>query len=88
MGDDLENLIGDVTRAIRRAFEEYNAEFRVITQRGQRRFEEREWKLGQRDAVERIELYDLCVVRCVAGLVGSMGPGIADEAIWGRVRHE
>ncbi len=88
MGGNRENLIGDVSRAIRRAFEDYNAEFRVITQRGQRRFEEREWKLGQRDAVERIELYDLCVVRCVAGLVGSMGSGVADEKIWGEVRHE
>ncbi len=88
MGGNRENLIGDVSRAIRRAFEDYNAEFRVITQRGQRRFEEREWKLGQRDAVERIELYDLCVVRCVAGLVGSMGSGVADEEIWGEVRHE
>jgi len=88
MRDDHENLIGDIARTIRRAFEDYNAGFRAITQRGQRRFEEREWKLGQRDAVERIELYDQCVVRCVAGLVGSMGPSIADETTWGQVRHD
>lgn len=88
MGHDRENLIDDIARAIRRAFEDYNAEFRAITQRGRRRFEESEWKLGQRDAAERIELYDQCVVRCVAGLVGPMGPRIADEATWSRVRHE
>ena len=88
MGHNRENLIGDVARAIRHAFEDYNAEFRAITQRGQRRFEEREWKLGQRDAVERIELYDQRIVRCVAGLVGLMGPRIADEVTWGQVRHD
>ena len=88
MDDEREKLIGDAARAIRRAFEDYNAEFRAITQRSQRRFEEREWKLGQRDAVERIELYDRRVVRCVAGLVGPMGSCIADEEIWGRIRHE
>jgi len=88
MADDRENLIGDTARTIRRAFEDYNAEFRAITQRSRRRFEEREWKLGQRDAVERIELYDQRVVHCVAGLVGLMGSSIADEAIWGGVRQE
>ena len=88
MSDVSEKLIGDSARAIYRAFEDYNAEFRAITQRGQRRFEEREWKLGQRDAVERIELYDRRVVRCIAGLVGLMGPRIADESTWCRVRQE
>ena len=37
------------------AFEDYNESFRSITRRAQRRFEAREWQLGQRDAVERIE---------------------------------
>ena len=31
MADDRENLIGDTARTIRRAFEDYNAEFRAIT---------------------------------------------------------
>jgi len=88
MADDNEKLIGDAACAIHRAFEDYNAEFHAITQRSRRRFEEREWKLGQRDAVERIELYDRRVVRCVAGLVGLMGSSIADEATWGQVRQE
>jgi isocitrate dehydrogenase kinase/phosphatase len=73
--------------AIFGAFEEYNQEFRAITRRAQRRFEEREWKLGARDAIERIELYDQRVERCVAGLVGRMGRHIADDATWTAARE-
>lgn len=88
MADSREKLIDDTARTIQSDFEDYNAKFRAITQRSRRRFEEGEWKLGQRDAVERIELYDRRVERCVAGLVGLMGSSIADESVWGRVRQE
>ncbi len=79
-------LAHDVAAAIFAAFEDYNREFRSITQRARRRFEEREWKLGARDAVERIELYDRRVEKCVAGLVGRMGRYIAEEAAWSAIR--
>ena len=36
----------EIAAAIFAAFEDYNQEFRNITRRAQRRFEEREWKLG------------------------------------------
>jgi isocitrate dehydrogenase kinase/phosphatase len=68
------------------AFEDYNQEFRSITRRAQRRFEEREWKLGARDAVERIDLYDRRVEKCLASLVGRMGRHIADEPTWIGIR--
>jgi isocitrate dehydrogenase kinase/phosphatase len=64
------------------AFEDYNAAFRALTRRAQRRFEEREWQLGARDAAERIDLYDRRVEKCLAGLVGRMGRHVADEAAW------
>lgn len=79
-------LTADTAAVIVDAFAQYNDEFRCITRRAQRRFVEREWKLGQRDAVERIELYDRRVERCVAGLVGRMGALIADEQMWTAVR--
>ena len=82
-------LIDEVrSPAIIRSFEDYNDEFGAITRRSRRRFEEREWKLGQRDAVERIELYDHRVAWCVAGLVGQMGSRIADQATWREIRAE
>jgi isocitrate dehydrogenase kinase/phosphatase len=79
-------LSREVASAIFAAFEDYNQEFRAITRRAQRRFEEREWKLGARDAVERIDLYDRRVEKCLAGLIGRMGRHIADEPAWIDVR--
>ena len=79
-------LATEVARVIFADFEDYNEAFRQITRRAQRRFEEREWKLGARDAVERIDLYDHRVERCLAGLVGRMGRFVADETAWAEVR--
>lgn len=72
----------DTAAAIFAAFEDYNASFGAITRRASLRFAEREWALAQRDAVERIELYDRRVEKCVAGLVGRLGRLIADEDTW------
>ncbi len=79
-------VAAETARAIFTAFEDYNQEFRQITRRAQRRFEEREWKLGARDAVERIDLYDRRVEKCLASLVGRMGRHVADAAAWLEVR--
>ncbi len=70
------------------AFEDYNHTFRAITRRAERRFVEREWQLGQRDAVERIELYDRRVEKCLADLVGRLGRHIAEEATWREIKGE
>ena len=50
------------------AFDAYNSEFRAITRRAPQRFDAREWLASQKDAVERIELYERCVDRSVAEL--------------------
>jgi isocitrate dehydrogenase kinase/phosphatase len=84
----LSPIVRATAAAIFAAFEDYNQEFRSITRRAQRRFEDREWQLGARDAVERIELYDRRVERCVANLVGRMGRRIADEDAWVAIRAE
>ena len=88
MDEGQKKLIRDAAATICRCFADYNAEFGAITRRAARRFADREWKLGQRDAVERIELYDRWVHRCIAELVGAMGPSIADQATWRLVRIE
>lgn len=88
MDNNKKKLIADIPDRIFQAFEDYNEEFGAITRRAFRRFEEREWKLGQRDAVERIDLYDHRVAWCVAGLVGQMGRDIADQDIWRQIRAE
>jgi len=88
VNDKNNNLVVGTAARILEFFENYNNDFRSITRRASRRFDEREWKLGQRDAVERIELYDHRVAWCVAGLVGQMGPDIANQAVWTGIRDE
>jgi isocitrate dehydrogenase kinase/phosphatase len=75
-------------RRIAGAFVEYNAEFRAITQRAPARFDARDWKGGQRDAVERIELYDRFVTRTVAELKALLGGQAEDRALWVRIRAD
>lgn len=83
-----DKLAADTAARIVESFEDYNDDFGRITRRARRRFDEREWKLGQRDAVERIELYDHRVAGCVAGLVGQLGADIADQTVWRHIRAE
>jgi len=70
-----------------RAFEEYNREFRAITQRAPGRFDRRDWKGSQRDAVERIELYDRCVDRAVKYIRGVLGEDVHERAIWSSIKR-
>ena len=75
-------------RRIATAFADYNAEFRAITRRAPARFDSRDWKGSQRDAVERIELYDRFVARTVAELREMLGPRAEDRPLWTRIRTD
>jgi isocitrate dehydrogenase kinase/phosphatase len=79
-------LVARTAEAILVAFRDYNEEFGRITRRAARRFTEREWGLGRRDAIERIELYDRRVEGLLASLVGRMGRWIADQGTWSAIR--
>lgn len=76
----------DCARYIAAAFAAYNAQFRAITRRAPQRFDARDWKGSQRDAVERINLYDLCVDRAIAQLQATLGARARDDALWRAVR--
>ena len=69
-------------RAIRGAFEAYRREFRRITARARRRFEERDWKGGQRDATERLALYAQFIDRVVGRLRRILGGDLRDVGTW------
>jgi isocitrate dehydrogenase kinase/phosphatase len=75
-------------RQIADAFVRYNAEFRAITRRAPLRFDARDSRAGQRDAVERIELYDRFVSQTVAELRDTLGPQAQQRALWRDVREE
>ena len=70
------------------AFAHYNAEFRAITRRAPLRFDARDWRGSQRDAVERIELYDHCVNQTIAELRPALGAAATDRSLWRQIRAE
>ncbi len=73
-------------RQIVDAFASYNAEFRAITRRAPQRFESRDWRGSQQDAVERIELYDRYVDAAREALCVRLGESSRDRALWSRIR--
>ncbi|MDE2261537.1 MAG: bifunctional isocitrate dehydrogenase kinase/phosphatase [Gammaproteobacteria bacterium] len=83
-----DSIVRLAARRIAGAFAEYNAEFRAITRRAPVRFDARDWKGGQRDAVERIELYDVFVTRTVAELREMLGGQAQDRSLWTRIRAD
>jgi isocitrate dehydrogenase kinase/phosphatase len=80
-------LTGECAQRIVAAFADYNAEFRAITRRAPARFDDCDWKGSQRDAVERIELYDRYVNQTVAELRLQMGSRALDRDLWVRIRE-
>ncbi len=78
----------DSARHIVEAFANYNAEFRAITRRAPLRFDARDWKGSQRDAVQRIELYDRFVNQTIAELRAALGPQPLERARWRAIRAE
>ena len=71
---------------LRDAFADYKARFRAISQRAKRRFERREWTAARLDAIERIELYDVCVAETSRRLEAELGERVGDKGLWSRVR--
>ncbi len=70
------------------AFARYNAEFRAITRRAPGRFDNRDARGSQLDAVERIELYDRFVNQTVAELRQRLGEAAVDRDLWRRIHHQ
>jgi isocitrate dehydrogenase kinase/phosphatase len=85
---ELGSTAAQCARHIVEAFGFYNAEFRVITRRAPVRFDTRDWKGSQRDAVDRIELYDRFVNQTIAELHLQLGSRALDRALWADIRTE
>jgi isocitrate dehydrogenase kinase/phosphatase len=80
-------LVDECAAALVQNFADYNAEFRAITRRAPQRFEARDWRGSQRDAVERIELYDKCVNRAVAHMRERLGEDAIERALWSSIKR-
>lgn len=85
--DSFLELASEIALTIRDDFREYNSEFRLITRRARSRFESRDWKGSQRDAVERIELYDITVSRTAVELKHRLGHLCKNKQLWGITKH-
>jgi isocitrate dehydrogenase kinase/phosphatase len=81
-------LARDSAREIREGFERYNAEFRALTRRAPVRFDARDSKGSQRDAVERIDLYDKFVNGTVAELRAKLGDRALERDLWMQIRSD
>lgn len=68
--------------AIYDAFDVYHRTFKLITQRTQQHFEQREWHAHQEDARERLRLYTRTVTDNVADLRTMLGDDVAGKRIW------
>ena len=79
----------DVARCARRiyeGFEGYNRQFRRITDRARRRFEQRDWKGQIQDVGERVELYDKWCLKIQGQLRRDLETEIDQRDCWRRVR--
>lgn len=70
------------------AFNKYNDDFRQITRRARARFENREWAANQKDAAERIDLYDASVNRTAYFCKRDLGDHKFDKTLWAAIRNE
>ena len=82
-----DTLVADCAQLLVDAFADYNEEFRSITRRAPQRFEERDWRTSQKDAVERIELYDKYVTGSVELMRQRLGEDVHERAIWSSVKR-
>ena len=69
------------------AFADYNADFRAVTQRARQRFEDKDWRGSQRDAVERIELYTRYVDSSVELMRSRLGEEAEERAVWSSIKR-
>ncbi|HXR20236.1 MAG TPA: bifunctional isocitrate dehydrogenase kinase/phosphatase [Steroidobacteraceae bacterium] len=69
------------------AFLHYNARFRAITRRAPERFAARDWHAGQQDAVERIDLYELCIRETVKSLELVLQQDVRRRELWVEVKR-
>lgn len=82
-----DTLVEECAASLVEAFANYNAEYRAITRRAPQRFEARDWRGSQRDAVERIELYDKCINRAVTQMRARLGEDVMERALWASIKR-
>lgn len=70
------------------AFLDYNERFADVTRRAKRRFEQRDWRAAQVDALARIDLYDVCVAETLERLERLLDERVRSRSLWASMRRE
>ena len=68
------------------SFEHYNKQFKRITDRARRRFEQCDWNGQIKDIRERVELYDKWCAKTLRSLRREIGSPLKDPKFWESVR--
>ncbi|MEO8295163.1 MAG: bifunctional isocitrate dehydrogenase kinase/phosphatase, partial [Gemmatimonadota bacterium] len=76
----------DAAAAIQTAYLGYHARFTAITRRARGRFEMREWREAQQDAVERLTLYRAVLDETVVLLEAMVGGNLRNAFFWHNVK--
>ena len=74
--------------AVRESFAAYQAEFKHISRRARLRFEQRDWRGAQADALERLGLRDRCISHAVEELRGVLGAAASDPFLREQMKSE
>ncbi len=82
-----DDLVQDSAQTLVGIFADYNTEFRALTRRARQRFELRDWRGSQRDAVARIELYDRYVENTVATMRKRLGDDAQERSLWSSIKR-
>ncbi|MCI4567970.1 bifunctional isocitrate dehydrogenase kinase/phosphatase [Lysobacter sp. CFH 32150] len=69
------------------AFDDYTARFSDITRRARRRFERRDWRLAQVDAVARIDLSEVCLKETLERLERLLDERLRSRPFWALIRR-
>jgi isocitrate dehydrogenase kinase/phosphatase len=67
--------------SVRESFAAYQSEFKHVTRRGRLRFEARDWKNAQADALARLEVRPRWIARAASELRGVLGEAASDPLL-------
>jgi len=81
-----EQLVAEAARRIHDGFDRYNRQFRRITDRARRRFEERDWEGQFADIAARVELYEHWANRTEQAIRTWLGERVTDHELWPEIR--
>ena len=80
------SLSAEAAHAIQAAFLAYHMRFTQITRRAKARFELRQWRDAQGDAVERLTLYRETVNETVGAITSRIGGNIRNAFLWHEIK--